>query len=81
MRSDKPEAIALQDWVTQAVLPAIRKDGTYVLGEEKVAIGELSEDKLLMRAMKLMSRKVDRLPQERDHLAGTRVRGSCPPRR
>ncbi|QFT72171.1 Bro-N domain-containing protein [Ruegeria sp. THAF33] len=27
MRSDKPEARAFQDWVTQVVLPAIRKDG------------------------------------------------------
>lgn len=27
MRSDKPEARAFQDWVTQVVLPSIRKDG------------------------------------------------------
>lgn len=37
MRSDKPEAKAFQDWVTRVVLPAIRKDGGYVMGEEKVA--------------------------------------------
>jgi len=80
MRSDKPEARAFQDWVTRVVLPAIRKDGAYVLGEEKVATGELSEDELVMRAMNIMSRKVDRLTQERDHVAGTRERGSCPPR-
>lgn len=30
MRSDKPEALAFQDWVTREVLPAIRKDGVYV---------------------------------------------------
>jgi prophage antirepressor-like protein len=36
MRSDKPEAKAFQDWVTKVVLPAIRKDGDYILGEEKV---------------------------------------------
>lgn len=30
MRSDKPEARKLQDWVTRDVLPAIRKDGMYV---------------------------------------------------
>ncbi|MCK6190993.1 BRO family protein [Pseudomonas sp. EYE_354] len=69
MRSDKPEARAFQDWVTRVVLPAIRKDGAYVLGEEKVATGELSEDELVMRAMNIMSRKVDRLTQERDQLA------------
>lgn len=27
MRSDKPEALAFQNWVTKVVLPAIRKDG------------------------------------------------------
>lgn len=36
MRSDKPEARAFQDWVTKTVLPAIRKDGAYIMGEEKV---------------------------------------------
>lgn len=36
LRSDKPEAKAFQDWVTRVVLPAIRKDGAYVMGEEKV---------------------------------------------
>lgn len=69
MRSRKPEARAFQDWVTRVVLPAIRKDGAYVMGEEKVATGELSEDELVMRAMNIMSRKVDRLTQERDQLA------------
>ena len=39
MRSDKPEAHAFQDWVTQSVLPAIRKDGGYIMGEEKVRTG------------------------------------------
>jgi prophage antirepressor-like protein len=40
MRSDKREAKAFQDWVTKIVLPAIRKDGMYVAGEEKVRTGE-----------------------------------------
>lgn len=39
MRSDKPEAREFQDWVAGVVLPSIRKDGGYVLGEEKVATG------------------------------------------
>jgi len=34
LRSDKKEAEAFQDWVTRDVLPAIRKDGGYILGEE-----------------------------------------------
>lgn len=42
MRSDKREAKAFQDWVTRDVLPAIRKDGMYVMGEEKVSTGDMS---------------------------------------
>lgn len=45
-RSDKPEARPFQDWVNCEVLPAIRKDGMYVAGEEKVNAGEMM---LLMR--------------------------------
>ncbi|WP_209418637.1 BRO family protein [Brucella sp. NBRC 12951] len=41
MRSDKPQACPFQDWVTRDVLPAIRKDGAYIMGEEKVASGEM----------------------------------------
>jgi prophage antirepressor-like protein len=32
MRSDKPQARKLQDWVARDVLPAINKDGVYVRG-------------------------------------------------
>jgi prophage antirepressor-like protein len=32
MQSRKPEAEAFQDWVTGTVLPAIRKDGGFVMG-------------------------------------------------
>ena len=38
--SRKPEARAFKHWVTSTVLPAIRKDGGYIMGEEKVATGE-----------------------------------------
>lgn len=58
MRSDKPEAQQFQDWVTRDVLPAIRKDGGYIAGEEKVKTGELNEDELVFRAMEVMQRKV-----------------------
>ncbi|MDV2968846.1 Bro-N domain-containing protein [Nitratireductor aquimarinus] len=47
MRSDKPEARGFQDWVTKTVLPAIRKDGGYIAGEEFVATGEMDEDRYL----------------------------------
>ncbi|CAO3354632.1 BRO-N domain-containing protein [Azospirillum melinis] len=43
MRSDKPEARKFQDWVTRDVLPAIRKDGGYIMGEEKVITGALRD--------------------------------------
>lgn len=46
MRSRKPEAQTFRKWVTSVVLPAIRKDGGYVMGEEKVATGEMSDDEL-----------------------------------
>ena len=42
MRSDRPEARKFSDWVTSVVLPAIRKDGAYVMGEEKVLTGKMS---------------------------------------
>lgn len=34
LRSDKKQAQPFRDWVTRDVLPAIRKDGGYILGEE-----------------------------------------------
>lgn len=71
LRSDKPEAKPFQDWVTKVVLPAIRKDGAYVSGEEKVASGELSEDEFLLKAFGILQKKVERLTTERDALQQT----------
>jgi len=34
LRSDKEQARRFQNWVARDVLPAIRKDGGYILGEE-----------------------------------------------
>lgn len=36
MRSDKPEAKQFQNWVTQQVLPSIRKTGAYVVGQAPI---------------------------------------------
>lgn len=74
MRSDKPQAKAFQDWVTRVVLPAIRKDGAYVLGEEKVATGEMDEDELVLKAMGIMQRKLERLAKEKAALEATNQR-------
>ncbi len=51
MRSDKPEAKEFQNWVTRVVLPAIRKDGGYIHGEEHVVSGAMNEDELVFKAM------------------------------
>lgn len=51
MRSNKPQAKPFQNWVTQVVLPSIRKDGGYVMGEEKVVSGEMTEDAFILKAM------------------------------
>lgn len=56
LRSDKPQAKPFQDWVTKEVLPAIRKDGMYVKGEEKVRTGELSEDGVMQSDCTSISR-------------------------
>lgn len=68
MRSDKPQAREFQDWVTRDVLPAIRKDGGYIMGEEKVVTGEMTEDELLLTAFTLLNGKVDRLRVEKEKL-------------
>ncbi|WP_164829047.1 BRO-N domain-containing protein [Sinorhizobium meliloti] len=52
MRSDKPEAKDFQNWITRVVLPAIRKDGGYIHGEENVVsqrhvAGVMTEDELV----------------------------------
>lgn len=60
-RSDKAQARPFQDWVNREVLPAIRKDGSYVLGEEKVRTGEMTEDELVLAAMEAQRRKIERL--------------------
>lgn len=74
LRSDKPEARPFQDWVTRVVLPAIRKNSAYVLGEEKVATGEMDEDELVLKAMGIMQRKLERLAQEKAALEATNQR-------
>jgi len=47
--------------VTRVVLPAIRKDGGYIAGEEKIATGEMSEDGPVLKALEVMQGKIARL--------------------
>lgn len=51
LNSRKAEAKSFRKWVTNAVLPAIRKDGAYVIGEEKVATGKLSIEAMTLRVI------------------------------
>lgn len=48
-----------QDFVTDKVLPSIRKTGGYIAGEEK-----LSEEELVLKAMQVLNNKVKNLRKE-----------------
>lgn len=69
MRSDKPQAKEFQEWVTRHVLPAIRKDGGYIMGEEKVSSGEMTEDELVLKAVGILQAKVERLSAENAYMS------------
>lgn len=51
LTSRKPVAKEFKRWVTHDVLPAIRKDGMYVQGEEKVAAGEMSLEEMTLKVL------------------------------
>lgn len=48
LRSDKPEAKPFRKWVTAEVLPSIRKNGGYIMGQEGMAAQELLAQALLV---------------------------------
>lgn len=48
-----------QDFITDKVLPSIRKTGGYIAGEEK-----LSEEELVLKAMQVLNNKVKNLRKE-----------------
>ncbi|BCP51748.1 hypothetical protein K32_03650 [Kaistia sp. 32K] len=60
LRASGEDAKEFQNWVTQVVLPSIRKDGGYVMGEEKLATGAMTEDQFILTAMRMMEGKVAR---------------------
>jgi len=59
-RSRKPEAKRFKRWVTHDVLPAIRKDGAYVMGEERAK----DREDILINGLAAVSRKLERLADE-----------------
>jgi anti-repressor protein len=54
MRSNMPDAERFQDWVTEIVLPQIRKTGGYIAGEER-----MNDDQLLAAALMVAQRKIE----------------------
>ena len=50
MRSKLPSAERFENWVVGDVLPAIRKTGGYVMGQEKLATGEMGREEFIARA-------------------------------
>jgi len=60
LTSRKSEAKRFKRWVTHDVLPAIRKDGAYVMGEENTH----DYDDLLAQTISTINRKLDRLAVE-----------------
>ena len=53
LRSDKPNAKKFRKWVTSEVLPSIRKNGGYIVGQEN-----LSDDELLAKALMVAQNKI-----------------------
>lgn len=54
LKSTLPNAEEFQAWVTETVLPSIRKTGGYIAGEEK-----MDEDELVLKAMQVLQRKLE----------------------
>ena len=52
--SRKPEAKAFKRWITHDVIPAIRKTGGYIMGEEN-----MSDDDLIARALVMAQKKIE----------------------
>lgn len=64
LTSRKPEAKAFKKWLTGTVIPALWKDGGYIVGEEKVVTGEMHEDELILQAMTVLQGKAARFAIE-----------------
>lgn len=62
-KSRKPQAKVFKRWVNHDVLPAIRKDGMYVMGEEKCTTQESLEE-LALRVITGLQAKIQRMSEE-----------------
>lgn len=65
LRSDKPKAKTFRKWVTSEVLPAIRREGAYVLprvsGDSQTPVRTLTPDDYLAAARLIAGCRTDRL--------------------
>ncbi|PKN41549.1 MAG: hypothetical protein CVU60_11080 [Deltaproteobacteria bacterium HGW-Deltaproteobacteria-18] len=68
LRSRKAEAKRFKKWVTNDVLPSIRKNGGYIIGQEKIVTGEMSDLEFLAKAQTVAGRVLMALTRERDAL-------------
>lgn len=57
IRSRKPEAKKFRKWITNEVLPSIRKNGGYIVGQETLSDDELIQKALLVATNKLKERE------------------------
>lgn len=66
LTSNKPEAQALRRWVTTEVLPSIRKNGGYIMGQDTMGAGELADaaHQVVRNALAERDRKIQRLRLE-----------------
>lgn len=62
-KAENVVARKFQDIVTDEILPAIRKTGGYIAGEEK-----MNEDELILKAMNVLNAKVENLKQQNRQL-------------
>jgi anti-repressor protein len=53
LRSDKPNAKKFRKWVTSEVLPSIRKNGGYIVGQEN-----MTDDELMAKALMVAQNKI-----------------------
>lgn len=68
MRSDKPQAKPFQNWVTQEVLPSIRKNGGYIAGQERLRSGEMFDLEFLARAQEVAGRVLAQVQEDNKRL-------------
>lgn len=72
-KSRKPQAKVFKRWVNHDVLPAIRKNGGYVMGQEKMLTGEMSRQEFISRALIMADATIKEMEEEMKSLAGKTV--------